>query len=124
VVDALLPLGLKVLVTTRDRSVVGVPTGCMEVGNMTEEEALELLLKTSRTVGQPGDAVRTQMTKVIVRCGRLPLMLAIAGSMSVVEERGLTAGAWEELTKLFENTATMMWESGLEATSLDVVLGA
>ncbi|CAN0272778.1 unnamed protein product [Ectocarpus sp. 12 AP-2014] len=124
VVDALLPLGLKVLVTTRDRSVVGVPTGCVEVGNMTEEEALELLLKTSRTVGLPGDAVRTQMTKVVARCGRLPLMLAIAGSMSVVEGRGLTAGAWEELIKLFENTATMMWESGLEATSLDVVLGA
>ncbi|CAN0367965.1 unnamed protein product [Ectocarpus sp. 12 AP-2014] len=124
VVDALLPLGLKVLVTTRYRSVVGVPTGCVEMGNMTEEEALELLLKTSRTVGLPGDAVRTQMTKVVARCGRLPLMLAIAGSMSVVEGRGLTAGAWEELIKLFENTATMMWESGLEATSLDVVLGA
>ena len=49
VVDALLPLGLKVLVTTRDRSVVGVPMGCMELGDMTEEEAVELLLKTSRT---------------------------------------------------------------------------
>lgn len=64
VVDALLPLGLKVLVTTRDRSVVGVPTGCLKLGDMTEQEALELLLKTSRTVGQPGDPVRTQMTKV------------------------------------------------------------
>ncbi|CAN0558386.1 unnamed protein product, partial [Ectocarpus sp. 12 AP-2014] len=97
VVDAFLPLGLKKLVTTRDRSVVGVLTGCLELGDMTEEEALELLLKTSGTVGRPGDAVRTQMTKVVARCGRLPLMLAIAGSMSVVEGRGLTAGAWEEL---------------------------
>ncbi|CAN0296486.1 unnamed protein product, partial [Ectocarpus sp. 13 AM-2016] len=43
VVDALLPLGFKVLVTTRDRSVVGVPAGCLELGDMTEEEALELL---------------------------------------------------------------------------------
>lgn len=65
VVDALLPLGLKVLVTTRDRSVVGVLAGCLELGDMTEEEALELLLKTSKTAGQPGDDVRTQMTKVV-----------------------------------------------------------
>lgn len=66
VVNALLPLGLKVLVTTRDRSVVGVPTGGLKLGGMTEEEALELRLKTSRTVGQPGDGVRRQMNKVIV----------------------------------------------------------
>ncbi|MEO0477336.1 MAG: hypothetical protein AAF085_15415, partial [Planctomycetota bacterium] len=32
---------------------------------MAEEEALELLLKTSKTVGQPGDSVRTVMTKVM-----------------------------------------------------------
>lgn len=44
--------------------------------------------------------------------------------MSVVEGRGLTAGAWEELIKLFENVATMMWESGEESKSLDEVLGA
>ncbi|CAM9778095.1 unnamed protein product [Ectocarpus sp. 12 AP-2014] len=58
VVDVLLPLGLKVLVTTRDRSVVGVPTGCLKLGDI--KEAMELLLKTSRAVGQPGDAVRTR----------------------------------------------------------------
>lgn len=66
VVDALLPLGLKVLVTTRDRSVVGVPGGRLELGGMTEDEALELLLKATMTVGQPGGNVRTQMTKVIL----------------------------------------------------------
>ena len=65
VVDTLLPLGLKLLVTTRDRSVVGVPGECLELGDMTEDEALEVLLKTSMTVGQPGDDVLTQMTKVI-----------------------------------------------------------
>ncbi|CAN0283743.1 unnamed protein product, partial [Ectocarpus fasciculatus] len=97
VVDALLPLGFKVMVTTRDRSVVGVPAGCLELGDMIEEEGLELLLKTSKTVGQPGDKVRTQMTEVVERCGRLPLVLAIAGSMPVVRGKGLTAGAWEEL---------------------------
>ena len=65
VVDTLLPLGLKLLVTTRDGSVVGAPGGCLELGDMTEDEALEVLLKTSMTVGQPGDDVLTQMTKVI-----------------------------------------------------------
>ena len=64
VVDAFLPLKLKLLVTTRDRSVVDVPGGLLEVGDMTNEEALELLLKTSMAVGQPGDHVRAQMTKV------------------------------------------------------------
>ena len=68
VVDALLPLGLKVLVTTRDRSVVGVPGGGLELGDMEEDEALELLLKTSGTVGRPGSDVRTHMGKVI--CAR------------------------------------------------------
>ncbi|CAM9384082.1 unnamed protein product [Ectocarpus sp. 13 AM-2016] len=63
VVDALLPLGLKVLLTTRDRSKISVQGGCLELGDMTEEEALELLLKTSMTVGQPGNDVRTQITK-------------------------------------------------------------
>ena len=65
VVDTLLPLGLKLLVTTRDRSVVSAPGGCLELGDMTEDEALELLLKTSMTAGQPGDDVLTQITKVI-----------------------------------------------------------
>lgn len=66
VVDAFVPLGLKVLLTTRDRSVVGVAAGCLELGDMTEEEALELLRKTSGTVvGLPGDDVRMKMTKVI-----------------------------------------------------------
>lgn len=50
VVEALLPLGLKLVVTTRDRSVVGVPGGCLEVGDMTEEEALELLMLASGAV--------------------------------------------------------------------------
>ncbi|CAM9419423.1 unnamed protein product [Scytosiphon promiscuus] len=123
VVDAMRSSGLKVLVTTRDRSVVGVPGGGLEVGDMTRDEAMELLLRTSMTIGQPGARVRTQMTKVVARCGRLPLLLAIAGSMPVVKGKGLTVGAWEELMKLFENAATMMWESGEESTSLDVVLG-
>ncbi|CAN0575682.1 unnamed protein product [Ectocarpus sp. 12 AP-2014] len=121
VVDAILPL-FKVLVTTRDRSVVGVPTGCLKLGDMTEEEALELLLKTSRTVGQPGDAVRMQMTKVVTLCGRLPLVLAIAGSLSVVKGKGLTAGAWRKLIDELENVVTKMEASLEDSNSLNVVL--
>ncbi|CAM9767482.1 unnamed protein product [Ectocarpus fasciculatus] len=125
VVDAFIPLGFEVLLTTRDRSVVGVPGGRLELGDMTEEEALELLRKTSGTVvGQPEDDVRMKMTKVVALCGHLPLVLAIAGSMPAVKGKGLTAGAWDELAKELENVATLMWESGEESTSLDMVLGA
>eukprot|EP00752_Nemacystus_decipiens_P014746 g13130.t2 len=122
VVDALLPLGLKVFVTTRDRSVVDEPTGCLKVGDMTQEEAVELLLKASKTVGRPGDAVRTQMTKVVALCGRLPLVLAIAGSMPVVKGNGSTAGAWVKLIEELEDVATKMEASDEVSDSLNVVL--
>lgn len=65
--DALLAVTLKVLVTTRDRSVVSFPGGLLELGGMKGNEALELLWKTSMTVGQPGDDVRTHITKVMMR---------------------------------------------------------
>ncbi|CAM9971540.1 unnamed protein product [Ectocarpus sp. 8 AP-2014] len=122
VVDAFVPLGFKVLLTTRDRSVVGVPAGRLELGDMTEEEALELLRKTSGAVGQPGDDVRTKMTKVVALCGHLPLVLAIAGSMSVVKGKGLTAVAWEELADELENVAKKMRARGEQSSSIKVVL--
>lgn len=65
VVGVFSALKVKLLVTTRDRSVVGVPGGRLELGDMSEHEALELLLKASSTMGQPGDAARAQMSKVI-----------------------------------------------------------
>ena len=69
VVDEFLPLGLKVLVTTRDRSVVGVSGEILELGEMEKDEALNLLLKSSMTVGKPGGDVRTLMHKVVgARC--------------------------------------------------------
>ncbi|CAM9900520.1 unnamed protein product [Ectocarpus sp. 4 AP-2014] len=122
VVDAFVPLGFKVLLTTRDLSVVGVPAGRLELGDMTEEEALELLRKTSGTVGQPGVDLRTKMTKVVALCGHLPLVLAIAGSMSVVKGKGLTAVAWEELAKELENVAKKMRARGEQSSSIKVVL--
>ncbi|CBJ32852.1 NB-ARC and TPR repeat-containing protein-likely pseudogene [Ectocarpus siliculosus] len=108
VVDAFLPLGFKVLLTTRDRSVVGVPAGRLELGDMTEEEALELLRKTSGTV--------------VALCGHLPLVLAIVGSMPVVKGKGLRAGAWEELAKELENVAKKMRARGEQSSSIKVVL--
>eukprot|EP00752_Nemacystus_decipiens_P013900 g12339.t1 len=122
VVDALLPSGVKVLVTTRDRSVVAVPTGCLELGDMTEEEALKLLWKTSSTMGQPGDEARTQMKKVATLCGHLPLVLAIAGSLPFVKGKGSTAGAWGKLVDELENVATKMEASDEDSNSLGVVL--
>ncbi|CAN0249525.1 unnamed protein product, partial [Ectocarpus sp. 13 AM-2016] len=122
VVDAFAPLGFKVLLTTRDRSVVGVPAGRLELGDMTEEKAVELLRKTSRTVGQPGDDVRMKMTKVVALCGHLPLVLAIAGSLSVVKGKGLTAVAWEELANELENVAKKMRARGEQSSSIKVVL--
>ncbi|CBJ25719.1 NB-ARC and TPR repeat-containing protein-likely pseudogene [Ectocarpus siliculosus] len=43
VVDTLKLTGLQLLVTTRDRSVVSMPGECVEVGDMQEDEALEVL---------------------------------------------------------------------------------
>ncbi|CAN0252264.1 unnamed protein product [Ectocarpus sp. 12 AP-2014] len=43
VVDTLKLTGLQVLVTTRDRSVVSMPGECVEVEDMEEDEALEVL---------------------------------------------------------------------------------
>lgn len=65
VVDAFLPLGLKVLATTRDRSLVDPPGDYLELGDMTEDKALELLLKTSMAVGRPENYVLAQMAKVM-----------------------------------------------------------
>ncbi|CAN0459970.1 unnamed protein product [Ectocarpus sp. 12 AP-2014] len=122
VVGAIVPLGFKVLLTTRDRSVVGMPGGRLELGDMTEEEALELLRETSETVGQPGDDVRMKMTKVVALCGHLPLVLAIAGSMPAVKGKGLRAGAWEDLINAFENVAKKMRARGQQSSSIKVVL--
>lgn len=43
VVNALLYTGLQLLVTTRDRSVVSMPGGLVEVGDMDDDEALQVL---------------------------------------------------------------------------------
>ncbi|CAN0202560.1 unnamed protein product, partial [Pylaiella littoralis] len=59
---------------------------------------------------------------VVELCGRLPLVLAIAGSIPVVKGKGLTADAWKQLTKDLENVAKEMRLSEEQSTSLSVVL--
>eukprot|EP00903_Cladosiphon_okamuranus_P016596 g15309.t1 len=96
--------------------------GLLELVDMTEEEARELLLKTSKAVGQPGDGVRTQMAKVTALCGHTPLVLAIAGSMPVVKGKGLTAVAWAKLIKDFDDVAEKIRARGEQSTSIKFVL--
>lgn len=70
------------------------------------------------------DPTRYEHVQVVVRCGRLPLVLAIAGSMPVVKGKGLTAGAWKELVKLFEDRVAMICARGEQSSSLEMVLEA
>lgn len=70
----------------------------------------------------PAYEPRPTPIQVIGLSGRLPLVLAIAGSMPVVKGKGLTAGAWEELIKEFENSVTKMEACGEELNSLNLVL--
>ena len=65
VVDALLPSGLVLLVTSRDRS-VAVRAGCTEVGDMTDDEALALLGRASESIESSAAGVRVGMQQVIV----------------------------------------------------------
>lgn len=62
--------------------------------------------------------------QVVARCARLPLLLAIAGSMPVVKGKGLTAGAWKELVILFEDVVAMICARGEQSSSLEIVLEA
>ena len=48
--------------------------------------------------------------------------LAIAGSMPVVKEKGLTASAWEQLSVLLENGPEMMRATGDQFMSLNMVV--
>ncbi|CAN0313798.1 unnamed protein product, partial [Hapterophycus canaliculatus] len=60
--------------------------------------------------------------QVVALCGRLPLVLAIAGSMPVVKGKGLTAGACEKLIEELEDAAMKMEASVEGSDSLTVVL--
>ena len=68
--------------------------------------------------------LNSQQTRiqVVALCGRLPLLLAIAGSMAVVKGKGLTAGAWGKLIEELEDVAMKMEASDDGSDSLNVVL--
>lgn len=50
------------------------------------------------------------------------MALAIAGSMSVVRGKGLTAGAWEKLMEEFKDVSEKMRARGEQTTSIKLVL--
>ncbi|CAM9478064.1 unnamed protein product, partial [Sphacelaria rigidula] len=73
VVDLLVPTGLRLLVTTRVRTVVAMEGGCTEVGSVSQDEARQLLKSKSGAVVLP----EREADKVAEECGRLALALAI-----------------------------------------------
>ncbi|CAM9835379.1 unnamed protein product, partial [Sphacelaria rigidula] len=79
-VDVLSRTGLRLLVTTRVRAAVAMDGGCTEVGSMNQVEARQLLKSRSGAVALP----EREADQVAEECGRLPLALAIAGSLPCV----------------------------------------
>lgn len=75
VVDALLPTGLVILVTTRERSVAR-RVGYTEIGDMDNTEALTLLRSASGLTGAPGGEVPAGMQQVI-------LVLILTGKIAI-----------------------------------------
>eukprot|EP00903_Cladosiphon_okamuranus_P011926 g11202.t1 len=80
IVDALKLTGLQLLVTTRDRSVVTMPGECVEVGDMEEGEALEVL-RVGCGATKSLELPRFEVLQVVDDCGRLPLSLALAAPL-------------------------------------------
>lgn len=68
------------------------------------------------------DDSRPTPIQVVALSGRLPLVLAIVGSMPAVKGKGLNACAWEDLIADFENSVTKMEACGEELNSLNWVL--
>eukprot|EP00752_Nemacystus_decipiens_P018671 g16739.t2 len=93
VVDALRYTGLRLVVTTRARDVVGKERGCTEVGDLTRAEARDLLLKQSGAMHLP----EAEGNKVAEDCGRLALALAIAGSLPSIRRNPDDVEAWRKL---------------------------
>eukprot|EP00903_Cladosiphon_okamuranus_P012113 g11365.t2 len=80
VVDALKLTGLQLLVTTRDRSVVSMPGECVEVGDMEEGEALEVL-RVGCGAFKSLELPRPEALQVVYDCGKLPLAIGLAAPL-------------------------------------------
>ena len=114
VVDTLAPTGLVLLVTTRDGSVVGGLGGARaDVGDMTEDVALNLLVRASGTVGSPGKKARAAMQQVSLSggticfpnyCSSVPVAMGMPG----VER--LQTGTTDKLVEYSVKTPTTQYE--------------
>ncbi|CAN0448079.1 unnamed protein product, partial [Ascophyllum nodosum] len=93
VVSVFANTGIHVLVTTRERTVIlPMYRGVMvEVGDMEEEEGLELLRKASHAYGP----LPTEAKQVADDCSMLPLALSMAGAMA--KDQPLDASSWRTL---------------------------
>eukprot|EP00903_Cladosiphon_okamuranus_P007060 g6863.t1 len=80
IVDALKLTGLQLLVTTRDRSVVTMPGKCVEVGDMEEDEALEVL-RVGCGAPKSLELPRFEVLQVVHDCRKLPLSLGLAAPL-------------------------------------------
>ncbi|CAM9750163.1 unnamed protein product, partial [Ectocarpus fasciculatus] len=80
VVNTLKLTGLQLLVTTRDRSVVSMPTECVEVGDMGEDEALDVL-RVGCGASKNLELPRPEALQVVGDCGSLPLSLGLAAPL-------------------------------------------
>ncbi|CAM9583355.1 unnamed protein product [Ectocarpus sp. 8 AP-2014] len=80
VVDTLKLTGLQLLGTTRDRSVVSMPGECVEVGDMEEDEALEVL-RVGCGASNNLELPRAEALQVVGDCGNLPLSLGLAAPL-------------------------------------------
>ncbi len=77
--DALGPEG-RLLISTRQQVVVsGMDAEELRIDLLSEDQALELLRRTSRT--PPGEPLPEEAAAVAMECGHLPLALAMIGTM-------------------------------------------
>ncbi|CAN0558015.1 unnamed protein product, partial [Ectocarpus sp. 12 AP-2014] len=128
VVDTLKLTGLQLLVTTRDRSVASMPGECVEVGNMEEDEALEVL-RVGCGASKNLELPRAEALQVMGDCGNLPLSLGLAAPL--LKGPPQDPKSWRTLHEALSKAMTtrlgtdriMTVPKGVDAV-LDVSLGA
>ncbi|CAM9263687.1 unnamed protein product [Choristocarpus tenellus] len=105
VVNAFFDTGFRLLVTTRQRTVISPKFGMppTEVGNMAMDEALEVLGKASQAVGPLPEAEAKQ---VACDCGMNPLALSMAGTL--VKDQPLLSTSWQRVHIELQNVYTKL----------------
>ncbi|CAM9160206.1 unnamed protein product [Choristocarpus tenellus] len=99
--------GFQLLITTRVESLVEISERiiCTRVGDMTEEEAIELL-RASWEAKEEGPA--EEMLQVARDCGFLPLALAIVGSMMYVKSSPSSPDTWKNVHEQLKHKSHML----------------